>query len=161
VNAVVPQVQAFKFQHFGHDIIVLHEREIRKQKPPFVFLQNQQKRAVFMDGLNRLIELADFTIVAAVIDKTRLRDRYNRPKIRTSSHSVSAWKEPMRSCAISDSTCELLISSWKDEGTEKTTNWNSLFDEFGMGPASGDLCQDSRSVSLTRKPTPQDCRSPI
>jgi hypothetical protein len=80
VNAVVPQVQAFKFQHFGHDIIVLHEREIRKQKPPFVFLQNQQKRAVFMDGLNRLIELADFTIVAAVIDKTRLRDRYNRPE---------------------------------------------------------------------------------
>jgi hypothetical protein len=78
-NVVAPQVQAFKFAHFGHDIVVLHEHEIRKQKPPFVFLQNQQKRAVFMDGLNRLIEQADFTIVAAVIDKQRLMQQYMRP----------------------------------------------------------------------------------
>ena len=43
VLALVPRVQAFKFLHFGHDIIVLHEHEIRKQKPPFVFLQNRPK----------------------------------------------------------------------------------------------------------------------
>ena len=76
--AVAPQVQTFKFTHFGHDIVVLHENEIRKQKPPFVFLQNQQKRAVFMRGLAQLIEDADFTIVAAVIDKQRLARAYLR-----------------------------------------------------------------------------------
>lgn len=79
VATVVPNVQAFKFAHFGHDIVVLHEHEIRKQKPPFVFLQNQEKRADFMDGLNRLIEKAEFTIVAAVIDKRRLTRHYVNP----------------------------------------------------------------------------------
>ncbi len=78
-TAVVPKAQTFKFAHFCHDIVVLHEHEIRKQKPPFVFLQNQDKRAAFMDGLNRMIEEADFTIVAAVIDKQRLARQYVHP----------------------------------------------------------------------------------
>ena len=70
-NAVVPRVQAFKFAHFGHDIVVLHEHDIRKQKTPFVFLKNLQNRAAFMDGLNQLIDEADFTIAATVIHKQR------------------------------------------------------------------------------------------
>lgn len=78
-NVVAPQVQAFKFAHFGHDIVVLHEHEIRKQKPPFVFLKSLDKREAFMDGLNRLIEQADFTIVAAAIHKERLTQRYTAP----------------------------------------------------------------------------------
>lgn len=78
-NVVAPQVQAFKFAHFGHDIVVLHEHEIRKQKPPFVFLKSRDKRDAFMDGLNRLIEEADFTIVAAAIHKERLTQRYTSP----------------------------------------------------------------------------------
>ncbi|HEX9782733.1 MAG TPA: DUF3800 domain-containing protein [Opitutaceae bacterium] len=78
-TAVVPKVQAFKFAHFGHDIVVLHEHEIRKQGPPFTFLQNREKRTPFMEGLNRLIEEAEFTIVAAVIDKHRLARAYSRP----------------------------------------------------------------------------------
>jgi hypothetical protein len=78
-NVVAPQVQAFKFAHFGHDIVVLHEHEIRKQKPPFVFLKSRDKRDAFMDGLNRLIEQADFTIVAAAIHKERLTQRYAAP----------------------------------------------------------------------------------
>ena len=76
---VAPKVQAFKFAYFGHDIVVLHEHEIRKQNPLFVFLQNQQRRAVFMEGLNRLIEQANLTIVAAVIDKRRLSNAYVHP----------------------------------------------------------------------------------
>lgn len=78
-NVVAPQVQAFKFAHFGHDVVVLHEHEIRKQKPPFVFLKSRDKRDVFMEGLNCLIEQADFTIVAAAIHKERLTRRYAAP----------------------------------------------------------------------------------
>ena len=70
-NVVVPKVQAFKFEHFGHDIVVLHERDIRKQNPPFVFLKDREKRDAFMNGLNGLIDEADFTIVATVIHKQR------------------------------------------------------------------------------------------
>lgn len=78
-NDVVPRVQEFKFTHFGHDIVVLHERDIRKQKPPFVFLNNREKRDAFMDGLNRLIDETDFTIVATVIDKQRHAGTYVHP----------------------------------------------------------------------------------
>ena len=70
-NVVVPKVQTFKFEQFGHDIVVLHERDIRKQNPPFVYLKNRRKRDTFMNCLNRLIDEADFTIVATVIDKKR------------------------------------------------------------------------------------------
>lgn len=79
-SSIVPKVQAFKFQHFGHDLVVLHEHDIRKQKPPFVFLKTQAKRIAFMEGLNEIIEGADFTIVAAVIDKHRLTHQYAYPE---------------------------------------------------------------------------------
>lgn len=78
-SAVAPQVQAFKFAHFGHDIVILHEKDIRKQTPPFVFLKSQDKRDLFMGGLNQLIEAADFTIIAAAIHKEKLTRRYADP----------------------------------------------------------------------------------
>ncbi|MDK9721935.1 MAG: DUF3800 domain-containing protein [Rhodospirillales bacterium] len=78
-QAVAPSVQAFKFKHFGHDAVVLHEREIRKQKPPFAFLQSESKRAVFMDDLNRIIEGVDVTIIATAINKARLVQCYSDP----------------------------------------------------------------------------------
>ena len=34
-NVIVPKVQTFKFKHFGHDIVVLHEKDIRKRNWPF------------------------------------------------------------------------------------------------------------------------------
>lgn len=75
-NVVVPAIQEFKFVHFGHDIVILHEHEIRLQLKPFIFLKPLDKRAAFMDGLNRLIGEAVFTIVAAVVRKGELvRDR--------------------------------------------------------------------------------------
>jgi len=72
-RCIVPAVQEFKFAYFGHDIVVLHEHEIRKQTPPFAFLQNRHKRTVFMERLSKLVEDADFSIVAAAIRKHSLR----------------------------------------------------------------------------------------
>lgn len=34
---LVPEVQGLKFNYFGHDMIILHEKEIRKKEPPFSF----------------------------------------------------------------------------------------------------------------------------
>ena len=79
VRAVVPRVQEFKFRHFGHDLVVLHEHDIREQKPPFVFLKSREKREVFMEELTRLVDEAEFTIVASVIDKKRHVDSYPYP----------------------------------------------------------------------------------
>ena len=78
-RVVAPAVQSFKFAHFGHDIVVLHEREIRKQTPPFAFLQIRERRDAFMAGLNSLVAAAEFTIVSAAIHKERLTARYSDP----------------------------------------------------------------------------------
>ena len=71
-DTVVPGIQTFKFKHFGHDIVILHEHEIRKKDAPFVFLADQEKRNDFMGGLEQLIGGADLTIIATAIDKVKL-----------------------------------------------------------------------------------------
>jgi hypothetical protein len=78
-DVIVPRIQDFKFRYFGHDIVVLHEHDIRKQEAPFVFLKSEPKRTAFMDDLNQIISEADFTVVAVVVDKQKLTSRYARP----------------------------------------------------------------------------------
>lgn len=70
----VPDIQRFKFRWCGHDAVVLHEREIRKKEPPFKFLNRRETFEQFMAELNSVIAAARISIVAAVIDKRRLRD---------------------------------------------------------------------------------------
>lgn len=74
-----PALQELKFRHFGHDMVVLHEREIRKATGHFSFLVNADRRAAFMEDLNRLIEAAPFTLIATVIMKEKLCARYSDP----------------------------------------------------------------------------------
>jgi hypothetical protein len=75
----VPKLQEFKFQWFGHDIIVLHEHDIRRRAAPFVFLGTPEKREIFMNQLGRIIEDAPMTVIASVIRKDRLAARYSSP----------------------------------------------------------------------------------
>lgn len=77
---VVPEMLRFKFEHFGHDQVILHEHDIKKAKGAFRFLTNAAKRDAFMNGLNALLAAAPFTIVAVVIRKKHLIDRYTRPE---------------------------------------------------------------------------------
>lgn len=71
-NIASPELQKFKFTHFGHDMAVLHEHEIRKPRNDFRFLQIKERRERFMNDLNKLIKNTPFTIIAAVIDKRTL-----------------------------------------------------------------------------------------
>ena len=79
VDRIVPALQRFKFEWFGHDMVVLHEREIRKQQPPFVFLKSLDKRERFLAELNRIMNDAPFRIVASVVHKSTLRVKYRTP----------------------------------------------------------------------------------
>ena len=72
--SVLPAVTAFKFEHFGHDSVVLHERDIRRRNPPFAFLDDGPTRCSFMDGLNALFAEMNVNIISAVINKRRLID---------------------------------------------------------------------------------------
>ncbi|MGL6160414.1 DUF3800 domain-containing protein [Microbulbifer sp.] len=69
LNQVVPQVQSLKFRYFGHDMVVLHEAEIRKSRGPFNILLNAQVREQFIADLSNIIEQAPFTLVASCIMK--------------------------------------------------------------------------------------------
>lgn len=76
---ICPAVAALKFKYFGHDGVVLHEHDIRKQKPPFGVLANQAHREQFMDDLNAIVAAAPMTIVASAIRKDLHSARYATP----------------------------------------------------------------------------------
>lgn len=75
VDKVVPQSQRLKFEFFGHDMVVLHEREIRKSIPPFDILLREDVRERFIPALSALIADAPFTVVAVIIDKVQFAAR--------------------------------------------------------------------------------------
>ena len=41
LSNVVPQLQRLKFDYFGHDLVILHEHEIRKEKGDFNTFKNR------------------------------------------------------------------------------------------------------------------------
>ncbi len=69
INQIVPALQRIKFKHFGHDMVVFHEREIRKASGPFTFLTDTSKRQEFMADLDGWVNQSPFTIIAVVIRK--------------------------------------------------------------------------------------------
>lgn len=75
---VVPALHKFKFNHFGHDLAVLHEHEIRKEKGDFKFQTRQQKEA-FITELTDIIEASNFILICCVIDKDKLRGKHVAP----------------------------------------------------------------------------------
>ncbi len=79
---VVPSFLNLKFRFFGHDMVVLHSRDIRKAQGPFAILQNAHVRQDFLAAINTAIANAPFTLVTAIIDKRRLTrqsDRLDNP----------------------------------------------------------------------------------
>lgn len=79
IEEAVPALQRLKFDHFGHDQVVLHEREIRKAKRPFQFLLVPELREVFMKDVGALVKASPFVLIASVIDKKRLTSQYKYP----------------------------------------------------------------------------------
>lgn len=78
VNRVTPAIRDLKFRTFGHDMVVLHESDIRRKKGAFSRL-GREPREDFLNDLTDIIAKADFRLVAVVIDKRKLKDRYVRP----------------------------------------------------------------------------------
>ncbi len=69
---IVSAVEKFKFNYFGHDSVVLHEHEIRKQKGAFAFLSQRKVRDEFMASLSSIMDRSNFVLIATVVDKQRL-----------------------------------------------------------------------------------------
>lgn len=70
---IVPVVEKFKFNYFGHDQVVLHEHEIRKESGVSNIFRSRRERSEFLEGLNEIIELSNFILVSCTIDKVKLK----------------------------------------------------------------------------------------
>lgn len=71
-SRVVPRFQRFKFRYFGHDAVVLHEHEIRKQLNDFRILTNSETRVNFLRELSECLAKSSFKIFSTVILKSQL-----------------------------------------------------------------------------------------
>ena len=78
-DIVVPKILAFKFKHFGHDNVILHEHEIHKKEGRFTFLHDEQMLTCFMNELSQLIEEIQVSVVATVIGLPYLKRHYSNP----------------------------------------------------------------------------------
>lgn len=70
---IVPAIQQFKFRHFGHDCIVLHEHEIRKRQNAFSILNTQDIYNTFINNLSGVISNSDFILISCVVDKIKMK----------------------------------------------------------------------------------------
>ena len=79
-DQIVPAIQRFKFKYFGHDMVVLHENEIVKEKGAFAFLRTDAAlRRNFMADLSQIMQDAPIEIIASVIHKVNLQAKYATP----------------------------------------------------------------------------------
>ncbi|GGD59667.1 DUF3800 domain-containing protein [Lacimicrobium alkaliphilum] len=68
-EVIVPALEKFKFNHFGHDQIVLHENEIRRRTGQFNIFRSSSHQQTFMDQLTEIIEFSNFVLISATVDK--------------------------------------------------------------------------------------------
>lgn len=79
VAEVTPAIRQLKFDFFGHDLVVLHEHDIRKKKAAFAQL-NKEERDNFLERLTEVIAATDMTMIAVVIDKVKHKAKYAKPE---------------------------------------------------------------------------------
>ena len=68
-----------KFDHFGHDAVIFHSREIRKRMGAFQILNDPGRRARFMGDVATFFGASTCTLIAAGIDKLRHVRQYAYP----------------------------------------------------------------------------------
>jgi len=79
IRQLTPDMQMLKFNHFGHDNIILHERDIRKDTGDFTSLKSREKKADFVSDVTRIVKKTPWTLVCSVIKKEPLKHRYADP----------------------------------------------------------------------------------
>ena len=71
-HVVTPALRMLKFETFGHDMVILHEQDIRKKTGAF-YQMGKERREIFLEDLTALISDVDFTLLVTIIDKYKLK----------------------------------------------------------------------------------------
>ena len=78
VQRIVPSVYQFKMDFFGHEGVVLHSYDIRKQRGPYAFLSDAVRRNEFYARINAIMGLPHYTIIASMIRKQQHKEKYGK-----------------------------------------------------------------------------------
>lgn len=78
-NVVEGEARKLKIKYFGRDNIILRSYDIRKQKGDFSILVDRKKREEFYADLDTLVSSLQFHIIAAAINKSKLKHLYHTP----------------------------------------------------------------------------------
>lgn len=73
INQFVPAIGSLKFRLFGHDGVILHEHDIRKDEGAFALLRQRDKKEEFLEEINQIVTRTPFEVIASVHDKRRLQ----------------------------------------------------------------------------------------
>ena len=90
VTQASPEIQRLKFKYFGHDMVVLHEHDLRKETGPFKIMFDQMLREQFTSDLTQIIATTDFSVIATYVRKDEYRKKHG------SSHNL--YDVAVRSC---------------------------------------------------------------
>jgi hypothetical protein len=74
-EAIVPALEKFKFNYFGHDQVVLHENEIRKEKGSFNIFKGRDEKTSFINELTEIIKFSNFILISSIIDKRSISNQ--------------------------------------------------------------------------------------
>ena len=77
INVIEPRFQALKFEHFGHDLVILHESEIRKKVGAFSALNDPVFRKSFLESLSFAVSAADFRVLPIIRLKAESQETGN------------------------------------------------------------------------------------
>lgn len=84
-ESIVPALEKFKFNHFGHDQVILHENEIRKRKGVYNFSGDRQHQQRFMEELSEIMDFGNFILISTVIDKLAL----NKQDVENNAYHIA------------------------------------------------------------------------
>jgi len=74
------KIDELKIKYFNNNNVILRSYDIRKQKGQFSLLVNKKLRDKFYRDLNKLVTGLNFVVIASVINKLKLKERYQNPK---------------------------------------------------------------------------------
>ncbi|MDF7663184.1 DUF3800 domain-containing protein [Bifidobacterium sp. ESL0763] len=78
LDYVLPAITELKFDFWGSDTVILHEREMRKRQNAFEILMDGDKREVFFARLNEIMTNAQYDVVSTIIDKRTYKSTWAR-----------------------------------------------------------------------------------
>lgn len=103
---IVSELEAIKFEYFGHDQVVLHENEIRKEKGDFNIFANRIEKEQFLEKLTDILKQSNFILASCVINKNKFCQITETPN--------NLYHTALMHCMLS------LFDFLREKGEEKT-----------------------------------------